>query len=162
MTTTTTPHPDSKPIDKFIPWMIVAFFVVVAAVNAVFVTLAIRTLPGTVVEHPYEEGIEYNKIIADEARQNALGWSGKISYADGTLRFILTGKDGDPLEGAKVKAKIERPISDGYDRDIQLTDKGDGIYEAGLRFPLPGLWNARIFSVWNGTPFQADTDLEIR
>ena len=40
-----------------------AFFVVFIVVDALFVTLALRTYRGVVVENAYEKGLHYNDVI---------------------------------------------------------------------------------------------------
>lgn len=151
-----TAHPASKPIDKYIPWMIVAFFLVVAAVDAVFVTLAVRTHTGVVTEQAYEKGLDYNKAIEASAAQSAMGWTGEIAFKADTLSFDLKDKDGNGIEGAVVEASIRRPVTKGYDRDIALADKGLGLYQAPLSLPLKGQWEVRVYASANGQDFQSD------
>ena len=87
-------------------WYFVAFFGVVAAVNAVMATLAIRTHSGVVTEHPYEKGLAYNQVVAAEAQQEALGWKGTINYKNGVLNFILHDKNNMIIVPDKIIATI--------------------------------------------------------
>lgn len=66
--------------DKLIPWYFVLFFVVIGAVNAVMVTLAVRTHTGTVTDHPYEKGLAYNKVVDAANAQEKLGWKSDIRF----------------------------------------------------------------------------------
>ena len=125
MTTPQSPH--SKPIDRWIPWMFVAFFVVIAMVDAVFVTFAIKTRPGTVTEQAYEKGLAYNATLDAAEKQKALGWTDVTTYEDGILSFTLKDKDGKPLSGAEVTAKITRPVAEGYDSTVKLAQTGEGV-----------------------------------
>ncbi|MCW5759840.1 MAG: FixH family protein, partial [Phenylobacterium sp.] len=51
-----------------------AFFAVIIAVDASFAVLAIRTFPGQVSVTPYEDGLLYNRHIAQLEAQARLGW----------------------------------------------------------------------------------------
>ncbi|MEQ1705902.1 MAG: FixH family protein, partial [Rickettsiales bacterium] len=74
---------------KRVWWYFVAFFGFIAAVNAVMVTLAIRTHSGVVTEHPYEKGLAYNQVVEAEKNQQKLGWNGDVKYENGNLYFSL-------------------------------------------------------------------------
>ena len=152
----------SKPIDKYIPWMIVAFFVVIIAVNAVFVTIAIKTRPGIVTEEAYEKGLAYNQTLDDAAKQAALGWHGTIAYTSGNLTYTLTDKAGAAITGAAVSADIRRPVGDTYDTTAVLNDAGNGLYQSKMDFPLKGLWQVRVNSTKDGQPFQTEATLTIQ
>lgn len=153
--------PDSKPIDKWIPWMFVAFFVVVALVNTVFITVAIQTRPGLVTEDAYEKGLAYNTILEAAKKQKILGWTGRTTYANDVLSYTLKDKTGAPISGATVKAEIRRPVTQGHDSTAVLQEAGKGVYEAKVALPLHGLWNIRIYSTWHNQTLQTDTDLTL-
>jgi len=57
--------PDSRFWDRMIPWYFVLAFLVVFAVNGVFVYLAVSTKHDLVVENAYENGVNYNEIVRD-------------------------------------------------------------------------------------------------
>lgn len=120
-------------------WYFVAFFGFVAAVNAVMVTLAIRTHSGIVTEHPYEKGLAYNQVVKAEEAQEELGWKGTINYKDGVLHFDLRDKKNQPINPDKTTATITRPTQQGMDFTIEL--KGA---ETRVSFPEKGLWEVRI------------------
>jgi len=145
----------SKPIDKWIPWFFVMFFAVIFAVNAVFVTVAIKTQPGTVVDHAYERGLHYNATLAGHAAQEALGWDAAIVLrADNILQVSLRDETGAPLDGAEIIAKVQRPVQDGYDFDVTLLPAGTGRYSAPFNAPLFGQWQVRIFATWQDKQYQ--------
>lgn len=145
----------SKPIDKWIPWFFVLFFLVVFAVNGYFVTVAEESFTGTVTDHPYEDGITYNQTLEKAAEEKALGWQADISLQKGDVVAVkLRDKQGNPLDKAAVIAKLTRPVQDGYDFEIKLAGQGNGLYSAPADFPLRGQWNVRIFATWQNTPYQ--------
>ncbi len=153
--------PNSKPIDKWIPWMFVAFFVVIAMVHTVFVTVAVKTLPGVVTEDAYEKGLAYNSTLEAAKKQQSLGWTGRTAYSDGVLSYTLKDKTGAAIASATVKARITRPVTQGYDSEVVLQDAGKGVYQAKAALPLHGLWNIRIYTTWHDQNFQTDTDLTL-
>lgn len=136
--------------DRLIPWYFVAFFVVLAIIDGIMVTIAIRTQTGTVTKHPYEQGLNYNQIINASEKQNTLGWNGDINFHStsnktGNLKFILKDKSGTIFEPENVSATITRPTQSGMDFEIKLIHDESGIFLSDINFPLTGLWEIRIF-----------------
>lgn len=127
--------------DKYIPWYFVLFFVVVAAVNAVMVTLAIRTHTGAVTDHPYEKGIAYNRVVEAEKSQQDLGWKADISIKDSILSVKLNDSKNIPLNADKIIAHITRPTQEGMDFELTLNHG-----QVPVSFPVKGLWEIRIFA----------------
>lgn len=127
--------------DKFIPWYFVLFFLWVAAVDTVMVTLAVRTHTGTVTDHPYEKGLAYNRVVQAETVQEKLGWAASIDLKDGRLRVAIKDARGVVLTPDRLTARIRRPTQEGMDFEVTLENG-----EAPLSFPLEGLWEIRIFA----------------
>ena len=146
--------------DRLIPWYFVLFFLVIAAVDGTFVTIAIRTQTGVVAEHAYEQGLAYNATLDEAVRQQALGWQGKLDLVDGNvIVFHLTDRTSAPLQGADVKAHITRPVQDGYDFDLPLKEK-NGSYQAAVQFPLPGSWDINVEAVWRNQHYYMKKNVE--
>lgn len=157
----------SKPIDKWIPWFFVLFFVVIAVLDGIFVTLAVTTHTGTVTELPYKQGIAYNETLKQAEDQQALGWQAEIDLIDNReIAVNLRDQAQKPLTGAAILAKVTRPVQDGYDFELPLiereVERGDGIYSATADFPLPGQWHIRIFVTWQDTPYQSSRMIMVR
>ena len=130
-------------------WYFAAFFGFIAAVNAVMVTLAIRTHSGIVTEHPYEKGLAYNAVVAAEEKQEALGWKGRIDYQRGALQFTLRDRHNQPLTIEKATATITRPTQPGIDFTVELTGEATPI-----TFPTNGLWEVRVDAAHAGVHYQ--------
>ena len=135
--------------DKIIPWYFVMFFAVVAVVNGVMITLALRTHSGVVTDHPYEKGIAYNQVVEAVKTQDSLGWKAEIGYASGALKFTLRDKNNQPLAPEKATATITRPTQSGMDFTAEL--KGA---ETPVTFPAQGLWEVRVDATHKGVHFQ--------
>ena len=155
-----------SPRDRWIPWYFVLFFVVLALVDGVFVTIALRTHSGVVTEHAYQKGLAYNHVIDAAEQQQALGWSGDIyleqSSAQSQLFFVLKNQDDTPLEHAVVHAKMVRVTQQGYDVEYVLNELQPGSYSTTIQFPLPGLWEIRIVATWKNQSFQMHKRLMIK
>lgn len=151
-----------KPIDKYIPWMVVLFFLAFIAVDAVMVTLAVRTQTGVVTEQAYEKGLAYNRALEAAAEQRSWGWSSAITLNDSNLSFVLKDEQGQVIEGAEVTATLRRPVQDGYDASYRLSEvEGQG-YQTLLKFPLPGEWDIKVSAKWQNRHYQAHQIFIIR
>lgn len=126
--------------------VVVSFFGVIMAVNAVFITLALKSNPGVVTKDYYERGIHYNETLEQAKYQKELGWSGKLaaSYSNGRISYSLLTKDGQPVAGKTVLVRMVRPVQDGHDFEISLLEVSPGVYEADFYPPLKGNWEAHI------------------
>lgn len=138
------------PRDKWIPRYFVIFFAVIALLDGIFVYIAVSTQTGMVVKDPYKKGLAFNETLEKAKKQPML--ENKVSYKDGTLRWVL------PIENASVTANIKRPVQEGYDFKITFTHTGSGVYEARPKIPLPGAWRANLSAKWGAEQFQASHD----
>lgn len=133
-----------------------AFFGFIAAVNAVMVTLAIRTHTGTVTEHAYEKGLAYNDVVRAEVDQEKLGWKGAITLEKShenlnayAITFLLKDRNGTALHPTETTAKIFRPTQAGMDFEVALKNN-----EASITFPDKGLWEVRVFATLGKVHYQ--------
>lgn len=141
--------------DRWIPWYIVAFFVVIAILDGIFVYIATSTHTGVVSERAYDKGLAYNDTVAAAEAQAALGWQHAIRLESGKLVFTLNDNNGAPLSDAAAKVVIKRPIGDTLDFTLELHPVGNGRYEAPVSFPANGQWDARVYVLWQDKDYQA-------
>lgn len=132
--------------DAWIPWLFVGLFGIVLAANGALAYFAISSFTGLETEGHYEKGLEYNRVLAAERRQDALGWSVYTDFrpnGGNSGRLVVSARDrrGTPLRGAAVTARLIRPTQSGYDREITLAPAGVGSYEAEVDLPLKGQWD---------------------
>lgn len=149
--------------DRFIPWLVVLFFAVFMSVDAVMVTLALRTHSGVVTEAAYEKGLAYNQTL-DAARQQAeSGLHHEMALEGRVLRFRLTEATGEPVRDAEVAVKVKRVVKDGHDFEVIMQAVGDeGYYEAVLGVPMTGAWQVRVYATWQSKHYQAGKVFMIR
>ncbi len=150
--------------DKRIPYYFVAFFVGLALVDGIMVTLAIRTQTGTVTEHPYEKGLAYNKVVDAANAQAELGWSGDIQFTPSTLGSLsgiitihLQDKTSQRLTPDAASIHFTRPTQAGMDFTVDMGNSA----QHSLAFPVKGLWEARLFIRHQGTDYQTSKRMVI-
>jgi nitrogen fixation protein FixH len=129
---------------RWIPWVFVAGFLVVAAVNGAMIVLAVASWTGLSDETPYENGLRFNDTLDAAAAQARLGWRVTPRLEGRVLSVSVVGSDGRPLSGARVGATIRRPLDERYDATAELVPVAAGIYRSDLDLPLPGAWEVTI------------------
>jgi len=133
---------------RFIPWLFVGGMAVVFLANAALIYFAAHSWTGLEVQHPYENGVGYNKALAAQARQDQLGWTIDARLAGPADRAVLiltvAGPDGRPLTDLDVRAKLERPIGSPETRRLDLRPTAGGVYAAAATALRPGQWDAEV------------------
>jgi len=145
--------------DRLIPWIFVAFFVVVAIVNGIMIFFALKSFTGISTENAYEKGLAYNQTLAAAQAQERLGWQVQLDFSardrDHTrLAVTLRDKSGGGVTGASLTARFIRPTREGFDSEISLQDVGAGRYEARPVLALPGQWDMVVTANHDGASYQ--------
>lgn len=158
MTSTTAPTattPGNRPTRMprqpgwYIPWLFVAFFGVVVAVNGVMMHFAFSTWTGLQTEEHFLKGIRYNEDLAGARAQAERGWKVETDFTSteprkGIVALTLHDKFGNLLKDAKVAIQLIRPTSQGHDVRMELPYLGEGRYGAPVELSLEGQWDMRI------------------
>ena len=123
----------------------VLFFVVIAAVNALMATLAIRTFGGVDAENAYREGITFARELRAAEAQNALGWEVDVTVSPLVARGLpievtIRDRDGNIVPAAEVTVVFQHPTFRRYDASVKLEHAGVGMYR-GIAPVGPGKWN---------------------
>lgn len=137
-------------------WLMAAFLIV-ATVNIAMIIFAVGSFSGETEGKSYAAGLNYNRTLADVARQQALGWrvsGGVSSAADGLTHVAITFVDaeGHPLTDLETEATFIRPTNAGQDFSIALASQGGGLYTGAANPQLPGRWHVRIVAKARGEP----------
>lgn len=74
---------------------VVGFFAIVIVVDVGFAIFAYRTFPGEVSSTPYEDGVAYNRKLAQMAAQGRLGWA-PVANTGNVYMFTFTTKGTYP------------------------------------------------------------------
>ncbi|WP_419896025.1 FixH family protein [Roseomonas sp. USHLN139] len=128
---------------SWIPWVFVGGMLLVIAVNGVLIVSALSTFTGVTEGQAYDRGLAYNDVLAENARQAALGWQGEVRLAeDGSLAVSVTDRDGRPVPGT-LRGVLLRPL-EATALPLAFTPQGEGRFRAALPVPKPGQWEARL------------------
>lgn len=127
---------------------LIGFFALIAAVNAVMIKLAVSTFAGTETSSSYRASLAYNSEEAAARTQDGLHWQVNGSFArDDRGRAVLTLDARDEqhaaIQGAEITAKLSHPLNSRFDRTIELTRTGDGVFH-GVTDAAPGQWTLTI------------------
>jgi nitrogen fixation protein FixH len=136
---------------------VVAFFVVVVGLDALFTVWAVRTFPGEVSPRAYEDGLAYNRILAERRAEAALGWTSKVTQGarPGQITVRFTDGSGKPIEGLTVKADFNRPATQAGARTARLASAVAGEYAGGPAL-AEGAWDLTLTAAdAQGREFQA-------
>jgi nitrogen fixation protein FixH len=120
--------------------LVVGFFAVVIGVDVAFAVMAYRTFPGEVSVTPYEDGLVYNKTIAQLAAQEKLGWRAGAAAEPGAVVLIVQDRNRAPVAGLKVTGKLERPATETGRLTPRFVETAPGRYEARSG-RLTGSWD---------------------
>jgi nitrogen fixation protein FixH len=152
------------------PAVIGGFFIVVATVGAVFVSVAERGLapalgrwllpeaergrvvtsmfPGVVSHDFHKKESLHNQYLRQIEHQRERGWQVRKGWLDdpvanrpAAFRVVVQTPEGEPLAGATVTGQFLRPTSSRLDVAFALVEGAPGVYETKLQLPAAGRWN---------------------
>jgi nitrogen fixation protein FixH len=129
--------------------MLVTFFLVVAVVNSIMLTVALRTMPGLDARNGYDASQNFNRdIIARAEAQAQRGWTSEaqLLLRSGVLALEVTFRDrtGHGIEALDVSVQLSHPAQRRLDRVASLLELGAGHYRAELEGFEPGAWGVVI------------------
>jgi len=143
-----------------------AFFGVVIITNAIFITLAVKTLRGEDVEKPYLQGIAFNRTLAERAEQAGLGWQASLSArrrpsGEVVIDLEVSSREHAPQSGLTLTGLLRHPVDEHLDRKFAFREILPGHYQ-GRAFDLKsGNWDVVARTV-SGAPFEASRRLWVR
>lgn len=125
----------------WIPWVFVGAMLLVVAVNGIMIFAAVDTFTGVTTGKAYDRGRAYNHVLAEAARQDALGWTGRATLADGVLRVAVQDSDGRPVAG-RLEGVLRRPL-EGTELPLAAEPVAPGEWLAPVELRA-GQWEARL------------------
>lgn len=157
--TTELTSPSVRYRHRWVLWWFLGFFLVFSSVDGLMVWLATSTQRGVVTEDAYEKGLAYNRTIAAKEAQEALNWTSQLSHTPPhgltqTLTLNLQNAERQALAGATASLHAVRPVQDGMDFHVPMSESLPGQYEAAVTFPLPGVWDVYLDVHSNGLSWQ--------
>lgn len=140
--------------------MTVGFFCVVVGVDVTFALSAYRTFPGEVSRTPYEDGIAFNRHLAQMQAQSKLGWTPVAEVTPrGEVRIAVRDAAGAPLSGLSLVGRLEHPATEAGRIVLHFQPAGPGQY---LARPgrLAGAWDLTLaLTDAKGRRFEAERRL---
>lgn len=119
---------------------VIAFFTVVISVDAAFTVLALRTFPGQVSVTPYEDGLLYNRRIAQLEAQERMGWRASAGAEPGQVALEFRDRQGQPLSDLAVTGRLQRPATEAGRIDLRFAETTPGRYVATTG-RISGAWD---------------------
>jgi nitrogen fixation protein FixH len=131
---------------RYIPWLFVAGFAVVIAVNATMICFAVGSFSGLYTPVPRDRGLHYNAIIAEQKARDALGWRVDAVWRaeSGRLEVAVFDAGGQPLAGARIAAELIRPVEKRPPLAVVLAAIDLGRFAASVDLPERGNWDLDI------------------
>ena len=142
---------------RFFPWVVAGGMLIVVAVNVAMATIAIRSFPGVSATTVFDRSNANDAVLADAARQAALGWTVAVRL-DG-LRPVMrvTDRDGRPLQGLLVSGVAERPLGPAQTLRSSFHAAAAGLYVADVALDGRGQWDLMITAASDGHHYRTAT-----
>jgi nitrogen fixation protein FixH len=123
----------------------IAFFGVIAVVNAVMVYAATTTFGGLETESAYKEGLAFGRQIEAARTQAALHWQvvAHLSHANSHATAIsmnVRDQAGAPLSGLDATVRLVHPTDKRFDRAINVKETAPGSFR-GVTDARDGQWD---------------------
>jgi nitrogen fixation protein FixH len=151
------------------PATMVVFFIIIATVDAIIITLSrdgmsqavlefisprvdeqrtvTTAFPGT-VSHDYQEKESlYNDYQAQLEEQRLRGWQIRKGFVvrpyagqDAIFQLQVLDRNGRPLDNATASGQFLRPSDKRQDFSFEMQAVGPGLFRSSLLFPQAGRW----------------------
>lgn len=165
---------------RWIPLTIVGFFVVVFAVDVVFVMVSkegvptsvnrvltgqsnqpttIHTaFPGVVVNNYFKKEASYNDYLKQMQAQQQLGWQIRKGWLDkkvhatepAIFQVMVASREGRVIDGAEISGVFIRPSDSRDDQRFHMREVSPGRYQTQVQLPRSGQWDV-IATIRKGT-----------
>jgi len=127
----------------------IGFFLIIIAVNTVFITLAVQSFPGEQEKKSYLQGLNFNDRLAAREAQAALGWSVNIDKAERTgktaiIELIFETSEKAPIFDLDIAGVLSQPADNDRDQPLVFSPSGPGRYEAHAENISAGAWILKV------------------
>ena len=139
------------------------FFGVVIITNAIFITLAVKTLPGEDVEKPYLQGIAFNHTLAERTEQAGLGWQAslaarRLQSGDVVIDLHVFSREHAAQSGLTLTGLLRHPADEHLDRKFAFREIVPGLYQGRAVGLKSGNWDV-VARTASGAPFETSRRL---
>ena len=130
---------------RLVFFVLIGFFGIVFAANAIMMRAAISTYPGTVVDSSYRASNSFGRDVEAAKAQAAMGWTSDVSLSESagqaTIAVRLNDASGLALNGLSVEVKLLRPLDRRGDAATALRATGNGLYVGEISVPAAGVYD---------------------
>lgn len=127
--------------------MVIAIPATAVVVSMAFLTAAIVSWDGLVVDDYYKQGKEINKRLARDQHAAQLGLGATLHSEAGSEILTLTISAKDNAEqslGPSVRVNYVHRTRQGFDREFVVEQIASGVYTGTGEVPHSGLWSIHI------------------
>jgi len=128
-------------------WLVVGIPLTAVVVGMMFLTAAIVTWDGLVVDDYYKKGKEINQLIERDQRATALGLKATLKYdhnAGLLTAAMTTGNHSSVLSDNAVVVRYVHRTRSGRDEKFVLERVADNVYVGYAAPPQEGLWSIQV------------------
>lgn len=156
------------------PAAIVIFFMVIVAMDAVFVTMSLQgmpeglrdvflpkptgqrtaqtSFPGVVPDHYYQKEKQFTHHLNQLEAQRQLGWEVRYGWLthepvageQAVLQVMIEDRDGQTLQDADIRGRFMRSSDSGLDQAFDMAEVSPGVYRHVVQLPKPGRWQLQL------------------
>lgn len=134
----------------FFPYAVALVLAGVAVVDGGIIWTAFSTFPGRVTHSQFEDSNRHHAVQENAARDAALGWNTELSLVAGMPRLLLTDRNGQKVEGARVVGQASRPLGNSTPIELVFRAAAPGDYVAETRLPDAGQWQIDLIAAASG------------
>lgn len=138
--------PGHPPRGWYWPAAIVGLLLGGAAANVGLMLIAVRDASFSVEPDYYRKAVDWDRTMAQEERNAALGWSVAARFADGGARLAVrvVDRSGAPLGSARVQVEAFPSARASQVQRVILEAGADGTYTGSIDGGVAGLWEIRV------------------
>ncbi len=131
-----------KPHDnKFIPTLIMTFYIAFVVVIFAFVFVSFKTYTGVVTENAYEKGVNFTSIYKKSLEKHVVTHKVDISLKHEHIKMSITPH---PSKNAVIRAKLVRTAGGEHDIPMEFFATADGKFLAKIPHDVKGAWELRV------------------
>lgn len=131
---------------RHIPWLFVAGFALVVAVNATMIWLAVGSFSGLYTAKPRDRGLHYNAVVEAQRTRDMLGWRIDTQWRPESNRLEVAAFDaaGQPLADARIAVELVRPVEKHQPVAVAMAAIDGGRFAGHIDLPARGNWDVDI------------------
>lgn len=148
---------------------ILGFFGTIFLMNFYMVSRAVSTFNGTVAKKSYQQGINYNDVLAQRKQIIAEGLSQNLDLKldnkslDLDVNLMLKHSDKNYKMPNNVVLDFWRPTNEGQDFKVSLYDKKNYSTTVNFKENQMGIWNIKYtLNTLDGTPVEFVNRVDVR